>query len=189
MLKNIFLNFILFMLVFLPSAFASSLSGTSQLPVKDILVQLLNFSLFFICLFVLIRKTVQAFVQKRREEFFQFEKQAKTLEQDLKQELESWNQKINEAQQQENSLQQQAEQEGAKFLLKKQQELKELKTRLKTETDFFLKLEKSSLQKDVLKKWKDKLIFLSRNQLTTQAKSKELQQQAYNNTLKQIQNL
>ena len=164
-----------------------ALAASGVFPAKEIGIQVLNFSLFFAALIFLLRKPVKVFFHKRQEEFFSFEKQALSLEKDRQKELKLWEKKIAVLKEQEKDIKKKAQKEGEKLISQKKEELESFRARLKKEADFFLHLEKEKAKRELLEKWKDKIIQLAEVELRKQALSSTFHQGKLKTFLKQME--
>lgn len=166
-----------------------SLAEAGSFPTKEILVQAINFFIFFALLIFFLRKPIKLLFHKRKENFVSFEKQMFQAEKEKELELESWKKKLNSLIQQEKDIQGKAEKEGEKFLLFKKQQLEKLRTQLKKEAQFLLDLEAKKSQTDLLKKWRDKVIHLAEKNLEQQAKEPHFQKERIKDFFHQIKSL
>ena len=173
----------LFVFVFPSFSFAESAS----FPIKEIAVQVFNFSIFVVALIFLVRKPVKLFFHKRQEEFFSFEEQAVQLEREKKKELEAWEQKLESLKEQEKGIQKKAQSEGKKLVFQKREEIKNLQNRLKTEAEFFLQLEREKSKKELLEKWKYKIAQKAGKELEGQTQSPSFQQELVRDFFKQME--
>jgi len=164
-----------------------SFADSSSFPLREITVQVFNFSVFAIVLFFLVRKPIKLFFHKRQEEFFSFEKQSARLEREKKKELEAWEKKLEILKEQKKYIQKKAQSEGEKVIFQRREEIKNLQNRLKKEAEFFLQLEKEKLRRELLKKWKDKITQKAGQELDKQAKSSSFQQERFRDFLKQME--
>lgn len=171
------------MLAFFP---LFSFAASEAFPVKEIFFQIFNFSIFATAFVFLIRKPIKIFFHKRQEEFFSFEKQAIQLEKEKKSELKTWEKKLETLREQEAEIQKRAKKEGEKFVFQKKEELKNLRGRLKKESDFFLHLEKEKSKRELIKKWKNKVVQEAARELEKQAHSASFQKKRLEDFFKQM---
>ena len=125
---------------------------------REILIQALNFSLFVGLLYFFLRKPAQTFFHKRREDFLFLEREALQQEKAKKKELDDWNQKVKLLNEKEADIEVQAQTEGDRFIFQKKSQLEKLRLDLKKSSDFFLQLERAKAQRNILEKWKGKIV-------------------------------
>ncbi len=173
-----------FPLFFLPGlAFADR----APFPVQEITAQAFNFSVFAIAFIFLIRKPVQLFFHKRRDEFLSFERQAMQLEKERKGELKAWEKKLKGLREREKDIDQKARSEGEKFMSQKRREIQNLRDRLKREAEFFLRLEREKAKKELMGRWREKIIQAAGRSLKNQAPARSFQQALFKDFFKQLE--
>ena len=179
----------LFFMGFLGLSFFSSFSyaGAESFPTKEIFIQVFNFSVFAGAFIFLTRKPIKLFFHRRQEEFFAFEKQAAQWERERQEEFQTWERKLEILKEQEAGIKQKAQTEGERFIVQKQEEIKNLKARLKKELDFFLRLEKEKSKRNLLIKWKRKVVQKAGLELEKQAQSTSFQQDRLKDFFKQME--
>ena len=153
---------------------------------KEVAVQLFNFSVFFGLLWFLLKKPAQAFFHKRQKNFLSFEEQALKIEKEKKEELTVWDQKLKALTERESGIKEKAQEEGKKLDFQKKEELKSLKIRLKKEADFFLNLEKEQAKNLLLKKGTSQIARSAGWELKNLAKSPSFQKESMKDFFKQI---
>ena len=152
-----------------------SYSSSETIPVKEIFIQVFNFSIFVAIFAFLIRKPIKHFFHKRQKEFFSFEEQAAQWEKEKWKEHQEWENKLEVLKKQEKEIKQKAQREGEKFLFQKKEELKNFQIRLKKEAHFLLRLEREKSKEDLLKKWRGKVAQAAGLDLEKQAGSSDFQ--------------
>jgi len=133
-------------------------AGQGGFPLKEILVQVFNFSIFFGLLIFFVKKPLKSLLHKRQRDFLAFEEQALSLEKEKKEEEKLWDKKLKDLWEQEQSIKQRAEAEGKRFIQKKQQELKIYKQQLQNTAKLLIHLEQQKAKNQLLKKWKAKTV-------------------------------
>ena len=174
---------LLFLFLFPASAFAAS-EGFS---VKELAIQIFNFSIFFTALIFLTRKPLGAFFHKRQKDFISFEEQAIHLEKERQREKKEWGEKLTTLEKQEQGIQQKAQTEGERWFFQKKEELKSLKIRLQKEADFLIHLEKEKAKRELLQQWKDKVIQSAQQDLKNQSQSHNFQSERVKDFFKQME--
>lgn len=164
-----------------------ALASSGGFPAWEVGIQVFNFTLFFLAFVFLLRKPIQVFFHKRQEEFFSFEKQALSQEKERKKELKLWEDKIAKLKEQEKDIQKKAFAEGESFVAQKKEELEALRARLKKESEFFLHLETEKAKRELLEKWKDKIIQFAESELKKQAGSSAFQKESLSSFVKQME--
>ena len=175
----LWLSFFLFPLM----TFASS----EIFPVKEIVVQAFNFSIFFFLFVFLLRKPIKQFFSKRQEDFLFFEKQAFQREKQKKEEHKKWQEKLERLNQKEKGITKEAEVEGQKIIFLNQKKLKNLKDQLQTEADFFIHLETKKIKTEIFEKWRNKVIERAELELGKQGQSEKFQVERYKDFFKQME--
>ena len=178
-------GFFLALTILFFSLFSYASEGT--FPAKEIFFQIFNFSIFVMILFFLMRKPIKVFFHKRQEEFFAFEKQAFQLEKEKQEELKTWEKKIQVLRDQEKEIEKKAQAEGEKFVFQQKEEIRTLKIRFKRESDFFLRLEREKSKRELLEKWKDKVISETSKNLDKQARFLEFQREQFRDFFTQME--
>ena len=169
---------------FLPSL---SYSAVEAIPVKEISIQVFNFSIFVAIFVFLIQKPIKKFFHKRQKEFFSFEEQAAQWEKEKRKEHQEWENKLEVLKKQEKGIKQRAQTEGEKLLLQKKEELKNFQARLEKEAHFLLHLEREKSKDDLIKKWKSKVAQAAGLDLEKQASSSDFQTERLKDFFRQME--
>ena len=156
-------------------------------PLKEILVQVFNFSIFALAFGFLMRKPIQAFLHKRQKDFFSFEEQALQLEKEKEKENFIWEEKLKKLKEQEEGIKQKAKMEGEKFAVQKKEELKLLENQLKATGHFLIHLETEKAKKDLIDKWKNKVVQQAGLSLERLSSALDFQHRQFEDFFKQIE--
>lgn len=156
-------------------------------PLKEILIQVFNFSVFAIVFVFLVKKPIGAFFHKKQKDFIAFEEQALQLEKEKEKEQKEWDKKLMDLEQKEKSIQQSAQQEGERLLAQKKEELKNLSNQLKSTAEFFIRLEREKLKRNLIQKWRSKVAEEAEEDLKQQPKTSDFQNKRLKEFLKQME--
>ena len=152
-------------------------SAGGEFSPRAVFIQIFNFSIFLLAFLFLVRKPFQTLFHKRQKDFFSFEEQALKLEKEKQAEQELWKKKLSALEKTEENIQKQAQEEGERFKVQKQEELKELSERLKKTSGFLLNLEEKKLKRESLRYWKIQLVETVRTDLKQLALEEAFQKQ------------
>ena len=166
----------------------SAYAGGELFPLKEILVQVFNFSIFALAFGFLVRKPIKTFLHKRQKDFFSFEEQALQLEKEKQKENSFWEEKIERLKEQERGIKQKAKTEGERVALQKKEELKLLENQLKKSARFLIHLETEKAKKNLIDKWQNNLAHQTGLDLKELSQSLDFQQKQFKDFLKQVGN-
>ena len=134
------------------AAGGSGASGAEAgIPLKILLIQLVNFTPFALLLFFLLKKPVSRFYAERKRDFLKMEKQALEEETQARAARDRQKELLKEQINREKTAKAFALKEGERFKRKKALEIKEAEASFEREKRFFIRLEEEKAHADILK--------------------------------------
>lgn len=153
-----------------------ALAATDGIPIKTLLIQLINFVPFALLLVYFTRKPLSLFFSKRSEDFLEMENKAKEYELEKQKEYDLEEQKLKDIKERQQSVAHRAAAEGERYKAKKQKELKALQARLEREKNVFIKLEEAQTQSQLLGQLKQGIVKSAREKLESESLEKSFHQ-------------
>ena len=168
---------VVYILFFLPGVTWASEEGT--IPFRFVCFQVLNFSLFAIALFYLLRKKLPLFLKQKQQDFLEYRKKAKQLEQEHQQACLSLEQKIETLIKKQEKTQENVKKalEDLKMELKDQE--KEWLDNFKNRTDQELKRQEIKQLESLKTRLLSKVMEQTKVQLEEKVKAGSLDQLSY----------
>ena len=124
--------------------------GHSGLPIKTLLIQLMNFTPFALLLFFLLKKPVSLFFAARKRDFFKMEKQAQEEERQAQAEHKRLKARLAEQTEREKTAKALALKAAERFKQKKALEIQETEASFEREKQFFVRLEEEKAYANLL---------------------------------------
>ena len=140
------------------------------LPLKTLLIQLMNFTPFVLILFFLLKKPVSHFFSERRRDFLKMQNQALEEEKQARAEYKKQKALLEEQTEREKTAKAFALKEGERFRQKKARELQETEAAFEREKQFFVRLEEEKAHADLLKTLTRAIACEAKKRLKTSAR-------------------